>query len=141
MKLVELLKGIQEKQMKLLLFDLEEKEYFSKLERAGKNGALFMIVLEQSDLESSIVSFSKEMLWEDALNKLNSIKENIQKQKGHFVYSESSIGFGYDVNGSYMYEYNIKTVKQAKNFAQNLYKAGAIDNTPPKGWIKQIRLD
>ena len=58
MKLVELLKTNQEKQMKLFLFDLEEKERFSKLEKAGKNGALFIIVFEQSDLESSIVNFS-----------------------------------------------------------------------------------
>lgn len=141
MKLVELLKNAQKSRLKLLLFDLEEKEYFSKLERAGKNGALFMIVLEQSDLESSIVSFSKEMLWEDALNKLNSIKENIQKQKGYFVYNESLFEFGYDVKDSYVYEYSIKTIKQAENFARNLCKIGAIDNTPPKGWIKQICLN
>ena len=61
MKLTELLKTNQEKQMKLFLFDLEEKERFSKLEKAGKNGALFIIVFEQSDLESSIVNFSTRL--------------------------------------------------------------------------------
>ena len=141
MKLVELLRTDQEKQIKLLLFDLEEKEYFSKLEKAGKNGSLFVIVCEQSDLESSIVNFSKEMLWEEALNEINSIKENIQKQKGYFVYNESLFEFGYDVKDSYVYEYSIKTIKQAENFARNLCKIGAIDNTPPKGWIKQICLN
>ena len=141
MKLVELLKGIQEKQMKLLLFDLEEKEYFSKIEKAGKSGAPLVIVLEQSDLESNIVSFSKEMLWEDAIHKLSSLKRDIIKQKRHFFYDDSPFGFCYDIGDHYVYEYSIKTLPQARNFARNLHKAGAVDNMPPKGWIKQIRLD
>lgn len=141
MKLVELLKDVQKSRLQLLLFDLEEKEYFSKLEKAGKNGSLFVIVCEQADLEYGIFSFSKEMTWEDALKELNYLKKDVLKQNGYFIYNEHPIGFCYATDDIDIHEYNIKTVKQAKNFTQNLYKAGAIDNTPPKGWIKQICLN
>lgn len=141
MKLVELLKNAQKSRLQLLLIGLEEKEYFSEIEKAGKSGAPLVIVLEQSDLESNIVSFSKEMLWEDAIHKLSSLKKDIIKQEAYFFYDDSPFGFGYDIGEPCVYEYSIKTLTQARNFARNLHKTGAVDNMPPKGWIKQIRLD
>ena len=58
MKLVELLKEKQNYALRILFFDLEEKERFAELEKASENGILFVIVHEQIDWKDNIFDFS-----------------------------------------------------------------------------------
>lgn len=127
--------------LQCLLFDLEEKEHFAVFEKIGRNtNSLFVIVYEQQDWEDYIYTFSEKLHWEDAVIKLNGIKDSIKKRNSYFSYNESDLRVTFAANNIDVHEYRIVTAKEAEEIIKGLYETHALDCDAPKGWSRQLYL-